>query len=303
MNYQHTPVLLSEVLQYLNPKPNQNFIDCTLGLGGHAAAILKRTVPSGKLLAIEQNKEGLNEAKKNLEKFKNRTIYINDNFSNLDKIVRDTGFTGISGILLDLGLASWQIDDSNLGISFQKNEPLDMRLENPNTKYQISNKFQISNHKFQSISAEEIVNKYPLKKLADVLYRYGDVRNSYTIAGKILESRGKSPIKTTFELKRAIGTNNPKILSPIFQALRIEVNEELKNLQSVLPQAMEILELKGKLVVISYHSGEDRIVKNFLRDNKDQLIILTKKPIIPTKEEISQNPRARSAKMRVGAKN
>lgn len=292
MNFTHTPVLLNEVLQYLNPKPNQNFIDCTLGLGGHTAAIIQKTAPRGKLLAIEQNQDGLNEAKKNLIKFQNRIIFVNDNFFNLNQIVGHENFQRVSGILLDIGLASWQIDQGNLGISFQKNEPLDMRLE----------KTKDQKPKTKNITAEEIINKYPIKKLANVLYQYGDVRNSWQAAKRIDQARQKSQIKTTFDLLKVLNTRNPKILSPIFQALRIEVNQELKNLESVLPQAVEILKPKARLVVISYHSGEDRIAKNFFRDNKDRLKILTKKPITSSVDEIKINPRSRSAKMRVGEK-
>lgn len=299
---QHTSVLLKEVLQFIDPKQNQNFVDCTLGLGGHSTAILEKTAPNGKLLAIEQNYDGLNQARENLKKFDQRITFINDNFYNLQQIIKNQKFHNISGILLDLGLASWQIDEGNLGISFQKDEPLDMRLENPNPKHRIPNKFQISKPKFPNITAAEIVNRYPLKKLADVLYQYGDVRNSYSIAKKIIQSRERKPIVTTFQLAEVLQTRNPKILAPIFQALRIEVNQELSNLELVLPQVVEILEPDGKIVIISYHSGEDRIVKNFLRQNTDKLKILTKKPITPSYEEISQNPRARSAKMRVGEK-
>lgn len=293
MTYKHTPVLLKEVIEYLNPKPNQNYIDCTLGLGGHSKAILEKTAPKGKLLAIEQNLEGLNEAKQNLNKYKNRITYINDNFANLNEIIRNSGFLRFSGILFDLGLASWQIDEGNLGISFQKNEPLDMQLA--------SSQSLIAN-RYKKITAEQIINRYSLKKLADIFYKYGDMGNSFWLAKKIIQFRDKSPITTTFELKDALQTSNPKILAPIFQALRIEVNGELNNLHNSLAYAIDHLDFKGRIVVISYHSGEDRIVKNLFRDNKNQIRIITKKPITPTTEEIRQNPRSRSAKMRVGEK-
>ncbi|EKD56787.1 MAG: Ribosomal RNA small subunit methyltransferase H [uncultured bacterium] len=292
----HTPVLLKEVLHYLAPKPNQNFIDCTLGLGGHSKAILEKTAPVGKLLAIEQNAEGLHEAQKNLVKYKNRITYINGNFANLNEIVRDSNLKGFFGIFLDLGLASWQIDEGDLGISFQKDEPLDMRLEktkNPSASLRAGQKLKTKN-----LTAADVINKYPLKKLADVLYQYGDIRNSYAIAKKIVNNREKSPIKTTFQLQEILQTKNPKFLAPVFQALRIEVNNELNNLIKVLSQIAQLLKTGGRVVIISYHSGEDRIVKNYFRDNKETFKILTKKPIIPSDEEIKQNSRSRSAKLR-----
>lgn len=291
MTYQHTPVLLDEVLEYLNLKINGNYIDCTLGLGGHAKEILEKISPKGKLLGIEQNNEGLNKAKKNLSKYENNTILVNDNFRNLDQIARSKSFTRVSGILFDLGLASWQIDNANIGISFQKDEPLDMRLENINNQSPITKR----------LTAADVVNKYPLKKLADTLYQYSDIRNSYQMAKKIIRFREKSPITTTFNLKEALQTNNPRILAPIFQVLRIEVNQELINLSQAIEDAVGLLDQGGRLVVISYHSGEDRIIKNFFRNN-DQLKIITKKPIIPSQEEINYNSRARSAKMRVAEK-
>lgn len=288
----HIPVLVKEVLDYLDPKPGNNIIDCTLGLGGHSRAILEETKPDGKILAIEQNLEGIGEAKKNLQKYKKHITYINDNFVNLSTIVRSCNFNRISGILLDLGLASWQITDSSLGITFTKNESLDMRLGDRNS--------EIGSRKYQT--AEYIINRYSVKELADIFYKYGDMRNSWSLARKIEIARRREKIKTTFDFVNAVGSRNPKILAPIFQTLRIIVNNELVNLEKVLFQSIDLLQEGGRLVVISYHSGEDRIVKNFLRDNKNCFNVLTKKPIIPSQQEIKNNPRARSAKLRAGEK-
>lgn len=285
MQYSHIPVLTKEVLQYLSPRKNQNFIDCTLGLGGHSEKILEKSAPNGKLLAIEQSVEGLNEVKKRLEKYKDRITFVHGNFRNLDEIVRRNGFQRVAGIVYDLGLASWQIDDPIMGLSFSKDMPLDMRVDD-----------------HVSVSAAEIINKYTEKQLANLFFELGDVRSSRRLAKNIIIAKEQKPIETTKDLVKAIGIDNPKVLAPVFQALRIEVNHELDNLSISLPKAKEIIELKGRIAVISFHSGEDRIAKNFFRSNKGELKILTKKPIIASSEEIKQNSRARSAKLRAAEK-
>jgi 16S rRNA (cytosine1402-N4)-methyltransferase len=282
MIYQHTPVLLNEVLTNLKLESNKNYIDATLGLGGHTRAILDQTGPNGKVIAFEQNLEGLEQAKNNLIDFASRIIFINDNFSNLTKNIIKTNINKMSGIILDLGLASWQIDSEELGISFAQNQPLDMRLGENLT-----------------LTASDIVNKYHTNKLADVLYDNSDIGNSRNIARRIVEVRSLKKLMTTHDLRDAIGTKNPKILAPIFQALRIEVNGDYRNLQFALDQSQQILEVGARIIVISYHSGEDRIVKNYFRNNSDKLTIITKKPITPSDYELKQNTRSRSAKMRV----
>jgi len=282
MIYQHTPVLLNEVLTNLKLESNKNYIDATLGLGGHTRAILDQTGPNGKVIAFEQNLEGLEQAKNNLIDFASRIIFINDNFSNLTKNIIKTNINKMSGIILDLGLASWQIDSEELGISFAQNQPLDMRLGENLT-----------------LTASDIVNKYHTNKLADVLYDNSDIGNSRNIARRIVEVRSLKKLMTTHDLRDAIGTKNPKILAPIFQALRIEVNGDYRNLQFALDQSQQILEVGARIIVISYHSGEDRIVKNYFRNNRDKLTIITKKPITPSDYELKQNTRSRSAKMRV----
>jgi len=277
--------MVHEVIKFLAPKKNGNYIDCTLGLGGHAEMILEKNGPKGKLLAIDQDSENINEAKEKLKKFKDRIVFICRNFRHLDKIVGSENFPGFSGILFDLGLASTQIDNSEKGISYLTNSLLDMRLD-PSLQY----------------TAADIINRYSEKQIANIFYEYGDVRGNRNIARKIVFARDKKPVKTTRDLVEIIGTTNPKILAPVFQALRIEVNHELENLHEVLPQALELLLPKGRIVVISYHSGEDRIVKNFFRSNKSKLAILTKKPIIASNEEVVKNSRSRSAKLRAAEK-
>lgn len=290
----HIPVLLYEVIQYLDPKPNQNFIDCTLGEGGHAEAILKKTGPQGRLLAIDWNEVSLNIAQKRLKKFKNRCIFVCDNFINLTKIVHEHHFGTIFGILFDLGLSSYLLEKTHLGFSFKKDEYLDMR------------------YRREGLTAADIVNTYPEQRLIKIFKQYGEERYAKAIASKIVQTRKVQKIDTTFKLVNVILSAVPKSyqrrrLHPAtktFQALRIEVNKELENLKTVLPQAIDLLAPKGKIIVISYQSLEDRIVKNFFREGskKNILKIITKKPVTPTYEETIKNPRARSAKMRVAQK-
>jgi 16S rRNA (cytosine1402-N4)-methyltransferase len=285
MKYFHEPVLSREVIEYLSPKSNKNYVDCTLGLAGHSKKILEKNGPKGQLVGIEQNTEGLSEAQKRLVGFESRIKLTRGNFSNLEKIIKDSKISSIDGFLFDLGLASWQINDRKSGISFSEDAELDMRLS-PES----------------NLTATDIINTYPEKQLANLLFEFGDIRGNRYFAKKIVGERKNKKIQRTSELVKIIGTSNPKVLAPIFQALRIEVNNELENLLLALPQALSILDKGGKIVVISYHSGEDRIVKNFFRSNKNKIKILTKKPITASFEEIKNNSRARSAKLRAAEK-
>ncbi len=291
----HIPVLKKEVIEYLNPKVNQNFIDCTVGGGGHALSILSLTDPKGKLLGIDWDKKAIDDLEIKNEK---RLILVHDNFANLEEIVKEHNFQDISGVLLDLGMSSWHLEESGKGFSFQKEEPLDMRYD--------------SNQE-DSLTAEVIVNQYPQEQIENILKEYGEERFARRIAKRIVEKRRIKPIKTTFQLTEIIGGIVPSwykrkrihFATRTFQALRIAVNNELDNLQKVLPQAIETLNPGGKIVVISFHSLEDRIVKNFFKEQKknNSIEILTKKPIQPSLEEISINHRARSAKLRAAIKN
>lgn len=283
----HIPVLKNEVIYYLEPKPNENFIDCTLGDAGHAKAILEKTAPNGKVLGIDWDKENIARLKK-IEKL----IAINDSFADLNRIIEKEKFHNVSGILLDLGFSSRHIEESGRGFSFLKNEPLDMRynLENPKT-------------------AEKIVNFWAEADLEKIFREYGEEQFSRQITKEIVRARGKIQIKSTLQLLGIIKRGVPAwyqrgkihFATKTFQALRIAVNGELDNLEKVLPQAVEVLNPGGKLAVISFHSLEDRIVKIFFKDlAKEGLInIKTKKPVQPQREEIINNPRARSAKLRV----
>lgn len=309
----HEPVLLEKVLDYLDPQPNQNFIDCTLGGGGHAEAILEEIKPRGKLLGIEWDPNTLKLTQEILKKFQDRLVLINDNFKNLNKIVNVQKFLDpINGVLFDLGLSSWQLQDPSKGFSFRLDSPLDMRF-NPESS---------------TLTAADILNKWPQENLTQILKEYGEERLARRIAKKIIEVRQKQKFKKTSDLVQivlSIYPNYPKRnfrihpATKTFQALRIAVNKELDNLKEALPQALKILKPGGRLAIISFHSLEDRIVKQFfLRESKDclcpsqipkcvcqhkaQLEILTPKPLRPSLVEIERNPRSRSAKLRIAQK-
>jgi 16S rRNA (cytosine1402-N4)-methyltransferase len=299
----HIPVLKKEVLDFLNPDPGENFIDCTAGLGGHFSEILKRNGPDGKVLGIERDSELFRELN---EKFigEKRAVLVNDSYANIKKIAENNNFTNICGILMDLGFSSWHIDESNRGFSFLKDEPLDMRY---------GEKIRISNSEFRNIpTAGEIVNNWNVEKLEKIFKEYGEEKFARKIAERIEEERKIKSIISTFQLVEIIKKSIPirfhqqgiHLATRVFQALRIAVNEELDNLKIVLPQILNILKPKGKIAIISFHSLEDRIVKNFFKDMEKAgiLKISTKKPITPSDEEIKNNIRSRSAKLRLATK-
>jgi len=292
----HVPVLLKEVIHYLDPQPNENFIDATIGEAGHTMAILEKNKPNGKVLGIEINPELFQKLQRVQDEnpelnIKKRLIVVNNSYANLREIVRENDFHPVRGIVFDLGICSWQIESSGKGFSYQKDEPLDMRF-NPN----------------QDLTAAEIINFWEMEKIEKVLREYGEERYSHRIALALKEARKKERIIGTQQLidilKRTLPKNydNKRIhfATRVFQALRIAVNQELENIKQGLKEAIEILEPKSKIVVISFHSLEDRIVKNFFKEQEknNKLQILTKKPISPSIEEIKKNPRSRSAKLR-----
>ena len=296
----HIPVLQKEVLQYLDPGLNQNFIDATVGGAGHTLAILEKNAPKGRVLAIDSDPEIIENCKailrsSKIENFKERVILVCENFTNLKEIVVKQKFEPIHGILFDLGFSSWHIESSRRGFSFQKEEPLDMRYNPAN-----------------ALKAENIINEYAEKEIEKLLRDYGEEKFSKRIAKKIVEERKRKWIKTTSQLaeiiKKAVPKNyDRRRIHPAtrtFQALRIAVNNELDNLEKALPQALDILTAGGRLTIISFHSLEDRIVKCFLKSERDKEIIriLTKKPVRPSDDEIKINPRSRSAKLRAAVK-
>jgi len=291
----HQPVLLKEVLKIFNPKPNQNFIDATLGEGSHSIEILKKTAPKGKILGIEFDPVLIKEAKKNFKKFnlEKRIIFVNDNFSNLEKIIKKNNFFNFEGILFDLGISKWHFKKSKRGFSFQKNEVLDLRI----------------NPKFQTLKGFEILNLWQEPEIEKILREFGEIKRAKEIARDIVRKRKIKPIISTFDLikilenfSKFLRRKNQKIhfATKVFMALRIAVNNEIENLKEGLNQAFKVLKVNKKIVVISFHSLEDRIVKNFFKELKQKKLVkvLTKKPIVPSIEEIQKNPSARSAKLR-----
>ena len=288
----HTPVLTKEVIEYLNVRPNKNFIDCTLGAGGHAAEILLHNKPTGKVLAIDWDKEAIARVRSSLSRSDlGRVTLVADNFAHLEDITKREKFHA-SGILLDLGMSSDQLEQSKRGFSFQKNELLDMRysLENP-------------------MNAAKIVNYWSRNDIAKILKEYGQEQFANQIAEAIVRERKERAIAKTGDLARVVQGVVPgwyrrrKIhcATKTFQALRIAVNNELENLKTVIPQALRVLGAGGRVVIISFHSLEDRIVKYALRENPEARI-LTKKVVIPSIVERKANPRARSAKLRATEK-
>ena len=290
----HIPVLQEEAIEYLNPKPNENFIDGTFGEGGHAAAILRNNIPDGKVLGIEADGKLYEIMKLLNEGTLNRLTLVNDSYTNLKEIVERHNFRPVNGVLLDLGISKWHLEESGRGFSFQKNEPLDMRFFAQGR-----------------LSAEMILNYWPENEIEKILREYGEERFSRRIAQKIAEVRQRQPIKSTFQLVEIIKNavpfrykKNNHFPAKTFQAVRIAVNGELENIKKVLPIGLEILEKEGRLAVISFHSLEDRIVKTFFKENAKQgkLKIINKKPIVPSFKEVEQNPSSKSAKLRVGLK-
>ena len=287
----HISVLLKETIEGLCPGKNENFIDCTLNGGGHTKEILKHNGPKGKVLGIEWDKEIFENIKKeNID----RLIPINDSYANLKTIAQNNDFHNIFGILFDLGMSSYQIDEEKKGFSFKKDEPLIMAYGEGDQ------------------SAEKIINEYPESELERIIREYGEEKFSKKIAKKIIEERKNKRIKTTFQLTEIIKKAIPKtyqytkihFATRTFQAIRIETNQELENIKKTLPEAIDLLAPGGKIAIISFHSLEDRIVKNYFKDQEQKKIIKisTEKPIAPTEEEIKINPRARSAKLRIAIK-
>jgi 16S rRNA (cytosine1402-N4)-methyltransferase len=290
----HEPVLTDEVLSLLDLKGKRNVVDATLGLGGHAKIMLEKMPKSGKLIGFDADHSHIKVAKKNLRIFKDQVIFVNNNFVEMEAEMKKTKVRSIDAILFDLGIASPHVDFGERGFSFLREGPLDMRF-NQNT----------------GRTAADVLNDYSEKELVRIFFEYGEERNAKKIAREILKRRKWRKIKTTTQLaefiEKTVGRHG-KIhpATRIFQALRIEVNNELEVLPEGLRQAVALLKKGGRVAVISYHSLEDRIVKNYFRElsrmESPMLKLLTKKPVVPSDEEISRNPRSRSAKLRVAEK-
>jgi len=318
-DYHHISVFGDEVIKYLAPRANQNFVDCTLGGGGHSQRILDLTGPKGKILAFELDKRAIVASQARLKKYKNRLDIVQDSYVHLKKIVIKKKFRPIHGIIFDLGLSSDQLDRADRGFSFKDHGSLDMRFD----------------VKSQSLTAEEIVLTWSKDDLLKIFREYGEVKQAQRLAQGIIAWREtflkqkQKKLKTSMFVSAILRILNIKETSlkrfrihpatQVFQALRIAVNSELDNISKALPQALDMLESGGRIAVISFHSLEDRIVKRYFKQmssgcicppespictcgNKPQLKIISKKAIEPSAQEISANPRSRSAKLRVAEK-
>ncbi|MCP4884546.1 MAG: 16S rRNA (cytosine(1402)-N(4))-methyltransferase RsmH [Flavobacteriales bacterium] len=298
MSY-HDPVLLFESVDGLNIKPGGVYVDVTFGGGGHSKEILKQLGPAGKLFAFDQDLDALEN-----EIQDDRFVLINENFRFIRQFLRFQGIKKVDGILADLGVSSHQFDSANRGFSTRFDAELDMRMN-------------VSD----AVSAYQVVNEYQEEALAQILFQYGELRNSRALSKEIVNARIEAPIKTSFQLKEVLRRFLPKakehkILAQIFQAIRIEVNQEMEVLKEFLLQTPDLLQEKGRLSVISYHSLEDRLVKRFIQSglfkgeaekdfygNVNVPFKKVGKLIIPSAEEIKKNNRARSAKLRIAEKN
>jgi 16S rRNA (cytosine1402-N4)-methyltransferase len=311
MPAEHIPVLLAETLAGLALKPGAICVDGTLGGGGHAEAMLEVTAPTGRLLGLDADPAAIERCRERLARFDKRALLSQSSFRDLARLAAELGITAVDAVLLDLGISSYQLSEAERGFSFLADGPLDMRMD-PTT----------------ALTAGEIVNEWPQAALADLIYRYGEEPRSRRIAAAIIRAR---PLGATGELaevvSRALGGKRGQRTHPatqVFQALRIAVNDELGALEKVLPQTVDLLTVGGRLAIITFHSLEDRIVKQFIqRETRDcicdldartrriigeaactcghraALRAVTKKPIVPAEDEIKFNPRSRSAKLRI----
>lgn len=292
-NTLHRPVMRQEVLKFLDPKPGKIIIDCTVGCGGHAQALLESLLPDGRLIGIDQDEESLSIAKERLKNFNGACTLIYGNFKNLVQILNDLRVAKVDGLLFDLGLSSFQLERSERGFSFKQDGPLDMRMDKRN-----------------KISAYDLVNNLHQEEIDQILRDYGQESWHSRIACAIVNERKKAPISTTTQLANIVTRAIPrKFLARFrkihpatrtFQALRIAVNRELEVLEEALEEIIPYVAQSGRICIISFHSLEDRIVKNKFRkfSKAGMLKIITKKPLIPSEEEVSINPRSRSAKLR-----
>lgn len=295
----HIPVLLHEVIEGLNIRSDGVYVDCTFGGGGHSKAILQKLGATGKLVAFDQD----DDARKNLP-VDERIIFVPQNFRHLQRFLRLHNITAVDGIMADLGVSSHQFDEADRGFSIRFNAELDMRMDQR-----------------QTLTAFEVVNTYTEQQLHKLFEQYGEVTNAKTLAKKIVDVRSTASLKTIDGFKNAVREivkGNPnKYFAQVFQALRIEVNDELGALKEMLGQIPSLLKPGGRVAIITFHSLEDRLVKNFFRSGSsnepdenpfintepvNELKIITKKPVLPTDEEMKQNPRSRSAKLRVAEK-
>lgn len=308
MEFYHLPVLASEVVQGLKLKSGGVYVDCTLGGGGHSELILKGTGPDGYLVALDQDPEALGAAQKRLAPYMSRTVFVRSNFSRLAEVLSELGIVAVDGVLFDLGTSSYQLDNPARGFSYQHDAPLDMRMAPE-----------------RETTAATLVNNMTAEALSEIIKKYGEERWASRIAEFICAERQRHPIETTGALveviKKAVPAGarreGPHPAKRTFQALRIAVNDELEILKDAVKKAIQVLKPGGRVCVITFHSLEDRIVKDLFRElaspctcprdfpvcvcgRKKVLKIITNKPVFPSPGELAENPRARSAKLRIG---
>ncbi len=306
MIFKHESVLPEETIEYLNIKPDGIYVDGTLGGGGHSYRILEK-LENGKLIGIDQDEEALEAAGQRLAPFREKAILVKDNYVNIQNVLRQLNIDKVDGILLDIGVSSYQIDNPDRGFSYKDDAPLDMRMD-----------------RARSLSAKEVVNTYSREELARIIRDYGEDNFAANIAKHIVNEREKAPIETTGQLAKIVEQAIPAkvrkgkkgFAKKTFQAIRIEVNSELDVLRDSIDTMIDLLNPGGRLCIITFHSLEDRIVKNAFRRNQEPCTcprdfpvcvcgkvskghVLTKRPVIPTSEECSSNKRATSAKLRV----
>ncbi len=292
MRPEHEPVLLAEVVAVLAPTSGGIYVDGNVGFGGHATAILEASAPDGRLIGFDWDEAAIERAADRLAPFGDRVVLIRDNFVTIGRHLRARGIEAVDGILLDLGISSYHVDASGRGFSFQRDEPLDMRMDLR-----------------REVTAADLVNDLPERDLADIIYHYGEERQARRIAAHIVLARRRQRIATSGQLAAIVAQAVPKRFHPrrihvatrTFQALRIAVNGELDNLRAVLLDGWRFLRPGGRFCVISFHSLEDRLVKTVFA-SEPQLVVLNKKPVTPTTAEIERNPRSRSARLRVAAR-
>jgi len=308
--FEHITVLLKETVDSLNINENGTYVDCTLGGGGHSEYLLSQLSPNGKLIAFDQDETAIRHAKERLMQYENQLTIVKSNFKNIKEELHKLGIQEVDGILFDLGVSSPQLDVAERGFSFHQDAPLDMRMNQE-----------------QSLSAFEVVNDWPYEKLVKIFFRYGEEKFSKQVARKIEEVRAKKPIETTGELVEIIKDAIPAAArrtgghpaKRVFQAIRIAVNDELGVFEEALKDALTLIKPSGRISVITFHSLEDRICKTIFKEAsslpplppglpiipdefKPKFKLITRKPLLPTENELEANKRARSAKLRVAEK-
>ena len=308
MEFKHISVLKQESINGLNIKPDGVYVDCTTGGGGHSLEIAKK-LTTGRLICIDKDTDALAAAHERLADYLDKITFVNNNFANIDEILAELGIDGVDGILADLGVSSYQIDTATRGFSFMKDARLDMRMD-----------------KSQTLDAEYVVNHYSEADLARIMFDYGEERNSRQIARKIVKQREQKPITTTFELRDIVVSSyppkfqgKPSLCNKVFQAIRIEVNNELNDLPKAVEKMLQVLKKNCRICIITFHPLEDRIIKNTFKlhstdcicpprlpkcvcNHKADVKLITRHPIVPTDNELLSNTRSGSAKLRIAEK-